>query len=49
MICINCRAAGDILADGGPESIVRFQHKICEWPESCTCQHSTDPGYVNRV
>lgn len=46
MVCINCRAAGDINSMGGEESLVRFQHRICQYPQSCTCQHGTGGGWV---
>lgn len=48
-MCINCRAAGDIMVMDGAESIVRFQHKLCQYPASCTCQHGIGHQWVRHA
>jgi hypothetical protein len=44
MLCWRCRKAGD-LKKYGEENATKW-HNLCEYPESCTCQHSVKDNVI---
>lgn len=42
MMCDTCKYAGEVLSkDFYFEEYLKGVHALCEYPETCTCQHMT--------